>query len=82
MNIFTTPKKKKSIDIEKLDDGYILKIDGKTRAISGPKQLNEAVHDHFVELTERMTRQDSRVSCFRLEMSFEENPVKDVQSNG
>ncbi len=76
MNVFKTPKRSKSIDIEKLDDGYILKIDGKTRAISGARQLSEAVHDHFVELTERMTYQDSRVSYFRIEMSFEENPTR------
>lgn len=69
-------KKSKTIGIEKLDDGYILEDCRKRRAIGSYAALRAAVDEYFEEITKRLTHQDSRVHSFRIEMSFEENPIK------
>lgn len=73
-------KKSKTIDIEKLDDGYILEDCGKRRAISSYAALRAAVDAYFEDITRRLTYQDSRVSSFRIEMSFEENPTRNEKA--
>lgn len=69
-------KKSKKIRVQKLDEGYILEMDGKKSAVATEKQLRADIDEEFLQLTARLTNQDSRVESFEINMGFEENPAE------